>query len=111
MPGEGIGSLKSLNVFGPKRWLQSFSSSSGTLTMETALKGHFLTQIPHPVHRLSTITALLSSNRMASTRVRTIGQNRWQALSQFLGLHLSMSMTATLVICKSFQRIVLLGWL
>jgi hypothetical protein len=74
MPGEGVGNLKSLKLFALKRWLQSFSSSSGRLTMLMAWKGHFLTQMPQPLHSLSEITALLPSIRMASTRLRTIGQ-------------------------------------
>jgi len=76
MLGEGVGSLKSLNVLGPKRWLQSFSNSSGRLTIEMALKGHFFTQMPHPVQRDSTITALSFSNLMTSILLRTIGQKR-----------------------------------
>jgi len=76
MLGDGVGSLKSLKVFGPKRWLQSLSNSFGRLTIEMAVNGHFFTHIPHPVHKDSTMTAFPPSNRMASMWLRTIGQKR-----------------------------------
>jgi hypothetical protein len=62
-----------------------------------ALNGHFFTHIPHPVQRDSTITGLSFSKRMASMRLRTIGQKRWHILLQRFDLHLSASNTATLV--------------
>jgi len=84
-------------VFCPKRWLHSFSNSSGRLTIEIALNGHFFMHIPHPVHRDSTITGLSFSNRMASIWLRTMGQKRKHNLPQRFDLHLSASNTATLV--------------
>jgi hypothetical protein len=90
-----------LNVFSPKRWLQSFSNSSGRLTIDIALNGHFFTQIPHPVQSDSTITGFSFSNFMASMRLLTIGQKRWHSLPQRFGLHLSASNTATRVIIDS----------
>ena len=83
VPGDGMGSRKSLKLFSPKRWLQSFSSSSGRLTMFMALNGHFLTQIPHPLQSVSDMTALFPSTRMASTRLRTIGQKFTQSMVAF----------------------------
>jgi hypothetical protein len=74
VPGDGMGKRKSLKLFSVKRWLQSFSNSSGRLTTLIALKGHFLTQIPQPLHRDSDMTALFPSTLIASTRLRTIGQ-------------------------------------
>lgn len=44
--------------------------------MDIALKGHFFMQIPHPVHRDSTITGFSFSKRIASMRLLTIGQKR-----------------------------------
>jgi hypothetical protein len=73
-----MGKRKSLKLFSLKRWLQSFSSSSGRLTMLMALKGHFLTQIPQPLHSTSDMTALFPSTLMASTLLRTIGQKLTQ---------------------------------
>ena len=89
VPWEGIGSLKSLKAFSPNLWLQSFSNSSGKFTIEMDLKGHFLTQMPHPLQSFSEIRILLSSNRIASTLLRTIGQNFIHNWLHFLGLHLS----------------------
>jgi len=71
IPGEGTGRRNNLNVLGPKRWTHSPLSSSGTLTMDIALKGHFLTHIPQPVQRTSEITGLLFSNLIASTLLLT----------------------------------------
>ena len=100
VPGEGMGKRKSLKLLALKRWLQSFSSSSGKLTMLIALKGHFLTQIPHPLQSVSDMMALLPSTRIASTRLRTIGQKLTQSWLHFLTLHLSVSNTAIRVIGK-----------
>src|SRR3989304_8909791 len=73
--GEGSGKRKSLNVLAPKRWLHSPSSSSGKLTTDKALKGHFRTHIPQPTQRDSTTMGLSPSNRIASILLRTGGQN------------------------------------
>jgi len=66
--------------------------------MLIALKGHFLTQIPQPLHSVSTITALFPSTRIASTRLRTIGQKLTQSELHFLTLHFSSFNTAIRVI-------------
>jgi hypothetical protein len=100
VPGEGMGKRKSLKLFSLKRWLQSFSSSSGRLTMLMALKGHFLTHIPQPLHRVSDMTALFPSTLMASTLLRTIGQKLTQTWLHFLTLHLSWLSTAIRVMAK-----------
>jgi hypothetical protein len=65
-----------------------------------ALKGHFLTQIPHPLQRDSDMTALSPSTRIASTRLRTIGQKLTQRWLHFLTLQRSLSRTAILVMAK-----------
>src|SRR5665648_486019 len=91
VPGDGIGRRKSLKLLALKRWLQSFSSSSGKFTILMALKGHFLTHIPQPLQRVSAITALSPSTLIASTLLRTIGQKCTQSRLHFLTLHLSVS--------------------
>ena len=75
-PGEGMGRRNSLNVLGPNLWLHSASSSSAMLIMDRALKGHFLTQMPQPTQRDSTMTGMSPSNLMASILLRTGGQKR-----------------------------------
>jgi hypothetical protein len=93
-----MGKRKSLKLFSLNRWLQSFSSSLGKLTMLMALKGHFLTHIPQPLQSVSAMIALLPSTLMASTLLRTIGQKLTHSELHFLTLHLSSSNTAILVI-------------
>jgi len=74
--------------------------------MLMALKGHFLTQMPHPLHNFSLITILFSSKRIASTRLRTMGQNFMQSWLHFLGLHLSWLSTAMRVmIVRDYEGI------
>jgi hypothetical protein len=68
--------------------------------MLMALKGHFLTQIPHPLQRVSAMTALFPSTFIASTRLRTIGQKLTHSELHFLTLHLSSFNTAILVMAK-----------
>ena len=68
--------------------------------MDIALKGHFLTQMPHPLQRVSEMMALSPSTLMASTRLRTMGQKLTQSWLHFLTLHLSVSNTASRVIGK-----------
>jgi len=84
-----MGNRKSLKAFGPKRWLQSFSSSSGKLTMLIALKGHFLTHMPQPLHSFSEMMILFSSKRLAYTRLRNMGQYFMNIWFHFFGFHLS----------------------
>jgi hypothetical protein len=97
-PEDGTGMRKSLKAFGPNLWLQSFCSSSGMLTIDIALYGHFFMQIPHPTQRTSEIMGLPASNLTASTLLLTCGQNRWHSLLQRFGLHLAKSMTAILIV-------------
>jgi hypothetical protein len=92
-----------LKVFSPKRWLQSFSNSSGKFTMLMALKGHFLTHMPHPLQSVSAMTALFPSTLIASTRLRTMGQKLTQRWLHFLTLHLSAFNTAILVIANYYE--------
>jgi hypothetical protein len=57
--------------------------------------------MPQPLQSISEITAFLPSMRMASTRLRTIGQKRTHSWSHFFVLHLSASKTATRVMVNS----------
>lgn len=54
-PGLGVGNLWSLNAFLPYRWVVNLAMSLGRLTILMAWKGHFLTQIPQPTHKISDI--------------------------------------------------------
>jgi hypothetical protein len=65
-----------------------------------ALKGHFFTQIPQPLHNASEMTALFPSTRMASTLLLTIGQKFTHRWLHFLTLHRSWSRTAIRVMAK-----------
>ena len=76
IPGDGIGRRNNLNVFGPNLCTHSPLNSSGKLTIDIALNGHFLTHMPQPVQRISDIMGLLFSNLIASTLLLTWGQNR-----------------------------------
>lgn len=59
--------------------------------MLMASNGHFLGQIPHPMHKRSEIKAILlaGSTSMHSLPVRTTGQDFLHSCRHFLGLHLS----------------------
>jgi len=71
--------------------------------MDIALKGHFLTHMPHPVQRISDMIGLSSSNWMASMLLLIWGQNRKHALSHRFGLHLALSTTAILILAHRYQ--------
>lgn len=50
-PGRGVGSRWSLKLFAEYRWVTWVSRFVGRLMMVMASKGHFLGQIPQPMHR------------------------------------------------------------
>ncbi|KAE8168777.1 hypothetical protein B0I72DRAFT_88194, partial [Yarrowia lipolytica] len=57
----------------------------------SAPKGHFLGQIPHPIHSVSEMKAILESGvtSIHSLPVRTTGHDFLHSCRHFLGLHLS----------------------
>jgi hypothetical protein len=61
----------------------------GKLMMLMASKGHFLGQIPHPMHRRSEMKAILDSGvtSMHSLPVRTTGHDFLHSCLHFFGLH------------------------
>ncbi|EME50138.1 hypothetical protein DOTSEDRAFT_119979 [Dothistroma septosporum NZE10] len=64
-----------------------------------ASKGHFLGQIPHPMHSRSEMKAILeeASTSIHSLPVRTTGHDFLHSCLHFLGLHLSELTMAILV--------------
>lgn len=63
-----------------------------------AEKGHFRTQIPHPMHRVSEMNAIFDSGATSiqSLPVLTTGQDFLHSCLHFFGLHLSVSTIAIL---------------
>ena len=76
-PGLGIGSRWSLKLLAEYRCVTCDSRLVGRLMILMALKGHFLTQIPHPIHSRSEMKAIFDSGvtSMQSLPVRTTGQD------------------------------------
>lgn len=68
--------------------------------MLMAPKGHFLTQIPQPMHSRSDIKAILESGATSihSLPERTTGHDLLHSCLHFLGLHLSLLTMAILFI-------------
>jgi trans-aconitate methyltransferase len=66
-----------LKEFAEYLWVTSFSRLVGRLIMLIAPKGHFLTQIPQPMHRVSEIKAILEvgSTSIQSLPVLTTGHD------------------------------------
>ena len=66
--------------------------------MLMAPKGHFLTQIPQPIHSRSDMKAILDSGvtSMQSLPVRTTGHDFLHSCRHFFGLHLSLLIIAIL---------------
>ena len=64
-----------------------------------ASNGHFLTQIPQPIHNSSEIEAILSLGvtSMQSLPIRTTGQDFLHSCRHLLGLHRSLFTMAILV--------------
>lgn len=63
-----------------------------------AENGHFLTQIPQPIHNVSEMNAIFDSGATSihNLPVRTTGQDFLHSWRHFFGLHLSLSMMAIL---------------
>jgi hypothetical protein len=76
VPLRGMGRRNSLKPFTPNWWTSSESSASGRLTMEMASHGHLCTQMPHPMHMISEMTAfsVRSSWTMHSAPCLLMGQ-------------------------------------
>lgn len=74
--------------------------------MLMASNGHFLGQIPHPIHSRSEMKAILlvPSTSMQSFPVRTTGQDFLHSCRHFLGLHLSELTMAILRLMLVFAR-------
>lgn len=64
--------------------------------MLMAPKGHFFTQMPHPIHSRSEMNAILDSGATSiqSFPVRTTGHDFLHSCRHFLGLHLSLETIA-----------------
>lgn len=88
-PGLGVGSLWSLNEFLPYRWVHNFSRFLGMLIILMALNGHFLTHIPHPMHRIYEIYAMteVGMTSMHILSVLLTGQDFLHSCLHFFGLH------------------------
>jgi hypothetical protein len=84
-PGRGMGSLCNLKLFAEYRWVTWVSRFVGKLMMLIASKGHFLGQIPHPIHNRSEMKAILDpgSTSMHSLPVRTTGQDFLHSCQHF----------------------------
>lgn len=91
-PGLGVGRRCNLNEFGPYRCVVSFSKLLGKLMIEIASNGHFLTQIPQPMHNSSLIAARFDSGTtsMHNLPIRTTGQVFLHSCLHRFGLHLSV---------------------
>lgn len=76
-PGRGIGSLCSLKLLAEYRCVTWVSRFVGRLMMCIAPKGHFLGQIPQPIHSRSEMYAIFESGvtSIQSLPVRTTGQD------------------------------------
>ena len=82
--------------------MTSFSRFVGKLMICIAEKGHFLTQIPHPMHSVSDMKAIFESGvtSIQSLPVRTTGHDFLHSCLHFFGLHLSVSIIAILIISR-----------
>lgn len=94
-----MGSRCSLKLLALYRCETCVSRLVGKLMMLMASKGHFLGQIPHPIHSRSEMKAilLLGSTSIQSLPVRTTGQDFLHSCLHFFGLHLSLLTMAILL--------------
>lgn len=83
-----MGSLCSLKLLAEYRWVTWVSRLVGKLMMLMASKGHFLGQIPQPIHRRSEMKAILEdeSTSMQSLPVRTTGHDFLHSCLHFCDL-------------------------
>ena len=90
-PGRGMGRRCSLKLFGPYRCVVSFSRFFGRLMICTASNGHFLTQMPHPMHSSSEMYAIfeLPLTSMHSLPIFTTGHAFLHSCLHFFGRHRS----------------------
>lgn len=90
-PGLGIGSRWSLKELGPNRCVVSLRKSFGRFIIEIASNGHFLTQMPQPMQRVSEMNAIfdVGSTSMHIFPVRFTGQFFLHSWRHFFGLQRS----------------------
>ena len=76
-PGRGVGKRWSLKLLAEYRWVTWDSRFVGRLIMFIAPNGHFFGQIPHPIHKVSEMNAILDSGVTSMQRrpLRTTGQD------------------------------------
>lgn len=86
-PGLGMGKRCNLKLFAEYLWVTCDSRLVGKLMMLIAPNGHFLGQIPHPIHRLSERKAILDSGVTSMQRrpLRTTGQDFLHSCLHFFG--------------------------
>jgi len=86
-PGRGVGSLWSLKLFAEYRCVTWDSRLVGRLMILIAPKGHFLGQIPHPMHKLSDMNAIFDVGVTSIQRrpLRTTGQDFLHSCLHFYG--------------------------
>jgi len=76
-PGRGVGSRWSLKLLAEYRCVIWDSRFVGRLMMVIAPNGHFLGQIPHPMHKFSDMKAIfeVGSTSIQSRPLRTTGHD------------------------------------
>ena len=76
-PGRGMGSRWSLKLFAEYLWVTCVSRFVGKLMILIAPNGHFLGQMPQPMHSLSDMKAIFESGvtSMQSLPVLTTGHD------------------------------------
>ena len=112
-PGLGVGNLCNLKELAEYLCVVSLLKFDGKLIIPMASKGHFLTQIPHPMHNSSEMKAILSFGvtSMQSLPIRTTGQDFLHSCRHLFGLHLSLFTIAIRVspCVSSFSFLLSLG--
>lgn len=110
-PTRGVGSLCSLKLLAPYRWVTCRSRPLGRLMILMAEKGQRLMHIPQPWHRCSEMKQIVEVGFTSIQRwpVLLTGQVLAHSYLHFLGLHLSglmiaiLSFWSAMVICCSHQ--------
>ncbi|ODV68286.1 hypothetical protein HYPBUDRAFT_123847 [Hyphopichia burtonii NRRL Y-1933] len=77
-----------------------------------ASKGHFLTQIPQPIHNVSEIKAILDvgATSIHNLPVLTTGHALRHSCLHFFGLHLSVDTIAILVLFSTILSLFLVSF-
>ncbi len=94
----GVGSRCKTNLLSPYRCVISLGKFLGKFIILIASKGHFRTQILHPIHNSSEIFACLSFyvTSMQIFPILFTGQYRLHSRLHFFGLHFSRFTIASL---------------